>query len=99
PIFNELYVVERLLDAIASFDYPKEKLQIQVLDDSTDETKNLVAAKVKSLIANGHDIQLLHSTDRSGFKAGALKEALPSAKGEFLAVFDADFVPQKNWLL
>ncbi len=98
PIYNELYVVDRLLDAVVSLDYPIEKLHIQVLDDSTDDTKNIVEKKVNQLVNAGFDIQLLHRIDRIGFKAGALKAALPFAKGEFVAVFDADFVPQSSWL-
>ena len=99
PIFNEKYVVERLLTTIAKIDYPKDKLEIQVLDDSTDEsvfkTKNIVNDIYKS----GLDIQHITRGNRIGFKAGALKEGLVTAKGEFIAIFDADFVPQSDWLL
>lgn len=98
PVFNELYVVERLLDNMALLDYPGDKLEIQVLDDSTDETVQLIAEKVVQLKAKGLDIAHLHRTNRQGFKAGALKEGLTSAKGELIAIFDADFLPQPDWL-
>lgn len=98
PVFNELYVVERLLENIALLDYPKHKLEIQVLDDSTDETVNLIARKVKELQERGLDIKHLHRKDRQGFKAGALKEGLTTAKGELIAIFDADFLPSEDWL-
>lgn len=98
PVFNELYVMERLLDNIALIEYPREKLEIQVLDDSTDESLKTTAAHIKLLQATGLDIQHITRTDRSGFKAGALKEGLKIAKGEFVAIFDADFLPQPNWL-
>lgn len=99
PIFNERYVVERLIDNIMKLEYPKDKLQIQILDDSTDETLNLtksLAAKYKAL---GFDVKLIHRIDRTGFKAGALKQGLMDAKGEFIAIFDADFMPKPDFLL
>ncbi len=98
PIFNEMYVVGRLIAAVAALDYPMELLEIQVLDDSTDETVQIAEAIVKKLARDGFDIQHLHRTDRTGFKAGALEAGLASAKGEFIAVFDADFVPDKQFL-
>ncbi|MGB1231442.1 MAG: cellulose synthase family protein [Winogradskyella sp.] len=98
PVFNEMYVMERLLDNIALIDYPKNKLEIQVLDDSTDETILTTKAHVQKLAATSLDIIHITRTDRSGFKAGALKEGLKIAKGEFIAIFDADFLPQPNWL-
>jgi cellulose synthase/poly-beta-1,6-N-acetylglucosamine synthase-like glycosyltransferase len=98
PIYNELYVVERLIDSIAAFDYPRELLEIQVLDDSTDETVDLVAAKVAALRAEGIDIAHIRRGSRQGFKAGALKEGLGIAKGEFIAIFDADFLPHPDFL-
>ena len=98
PIFNEKYVVARLIDNITSFDYPKEKLEIQVLDDSTDETIELTKTKVAEYQAKGYDIKLFHRTDRKGYKAGALKEATPHARGEFIAIFDADFLPRPDFL-
>ncbi len=98
PVFNEMYVMERLLENIALIDYPKDKLEIQVLDDSTDETVNTTRLQIEKLKNTGLDIKHITRTDRSGFKAGALKEGLKTAKGEFIAIFDADFLPQKNWL-
>ncbi len=98
PVYNELYVMERLLENIALIDYPKNKLEIQVLDDSTDETIETTAAQIKLLKDSGLDIVHIRRTNRQGFKAGALKEGLEIAKGEFIAIFDADFLPQKEWL-
>ena len=98
PVFNEMYVMERLLDNIAKLDYPKDKLEIQVLDDSTDETIHTTKAHVEKLAAEGLDIKHITRENRVGFKAGALKEGLEIAKGEFIAIFDADFLPQPNWL-
>lgn len=98
PIYNELYVVERLIDAIAAFDYPKERFEIQVLDDSTDETVEIIAKKVKEIQAKGIDIQHIRRENRQGFKAGALAYGLKICKGEFIAIFDADFVPPKDFL-
>jgi cellulose synthase/poly-beta-1,6-N-acetylglucosamine synthase-like glycosyltransferase len=99
PIYNEWYVVERLLDACAALDYPRDLLEIQVLDDSTDETAALIAHKVRSLRQSGVDILHIHRKTRDGFKAGALANGLVSARGEFIAIFDADFLPQKDFLL
>lgn len=98
PIFNEWYVVERLLDACADLDYPRELLEIQVLDDSIDDTATLIARKVRTLQERGVDILHIHRTNRNGFKAGALANGLTQAKGEFIAIFDADFLPQKDFL-
>ncbi|MGY0391657.1 cellulose synthase family protein [Bizionia sp. KMM 8389] len=99
PIFNELYVVERLLENIAKITYPTDKLEIQVLDDSTDESYDITAKLIAELQKTGLNIQHIHRTDRTGFKAGALKEGLKIAKGEFIVIFDADFLPKPNWLL
>jgi cellulose synthase/poly-beta-1,6-N-acetylglucosamine synthase-like glycosyltransferase len=99
PIFNEKYVVERLLTTIAKLEYPQDKLEIQVLDDSTDASIIQTAKIIDDLSKSGLDIKHIIRTNRSGFKAGALKEGLTIAKGEFIAIFDADFVPQKEWLL
>ena len=99
PLYNELYVVERLLKNIAKIDYPREKLEIQVLDDSTDESIEKIKTLVDQLQKTGLDIQHITRKDRSGFKAGALKEGLKIAKGEFIAIFDSDFMPKKDWLL
>jgi cellulose synthase/poly-beta-1,6-N-acetylglucosamine synthase-like glycosyltransferase len=98
PVYNELHVVKRLIDAVACLDYPRDRLQIQVLDDSTDETTRLARARVAHHQAHGLDIELLHRQDRQGFKAGALACGLETARGEFVAIFDADFVPQPSFL-
>ena len=98
PVYNELYVMERLLDNIAELRYPREKLEIQVLDDSTDESVETTAAHIKRLQETGLDIQHIRRENRIGFKAGALKEGLKFAKGEFIAIFDADFLPKPCWL-
>ncbi len=98
PLFNEMYVVERLLKSVSELDYPKELLQIQVLDDSTDVTQELTAACVEKLAARGFDVELIHRTDRVGYKAGALEAGLASARGEFVCILDADFVPQPELL-
>ena len=98
PLFNEMYVVERLVKAIAEVDYPNERLQIQVLDDSTDETVKLAEATVKKYQQLGFDIEYVHRSDRTGFKAGALENGMKTAKGELLAIFDADFVPKPDCL-
>ena len=98
PTFNERYTVERLINAIASFDYPRDRLQVQVLDDSTDDTTNMIRRLVNKHAAKGLDIELLHRSTQGGFKAGALAEGLKAATGELIAVFDADFVPPADWL-
>ncbi|MEL6443658.1 MAG: glycosyltransferase [Bacteroidota bacterium] len=98
PLYNERAVAERLIDACAQFDYPADRLDIQVLDDSADETRALVARRVAYWQDRGVDIQHLHRTDRSGFKAGALAEGLKTARGEYVAIFDADFVPPPDVL-
>ena len=98
PLYNELYVVERLLNNIARLDYPKEKLEIQVLDDSTDASLETTCKKIEALQAEGIPIYHITRPNRSGFKAGALKEGLTLAKGEFIAIFDSDFVPSTDWL-
>ena len=98
PLFNELYVVERLINSVCEIDYPKDKMEIQVLDDSTDETINIVAAAVEQKKGQGFDIQHIRRSNREGFKAGALKEGLKIAKGEYIAIFDADFIPRKDFL-
>ncbi len=98
PLFNEVYVVERLLRAVTAIDYPRHLLEIQVLDDSTDETQALARATVDKYREDGFDIHYIHRTDRTGFKAGALEHGLKSAKGDLLAIFDADFVPKPNFV-
>lgn len=98
PVYNEKYVVERLIDCVTKINYPADKLEIQVLDDSTDETKEVIAEKVAQL-QGFVNIKHLHRTNRIGYKAGALKEGLDQASGEFIAIFDADFLPSENFLL
>jgi len=97
PLYNEMYVAERLIDAVCALDYPRERLEIQVLDDSTDETTAVLEQVVKRYRDAGFDIVHLHRTDRSGFKAGALEAGLKQAKGDLVAIFDADFVPQPGF--
>jgi cellulose synthase/poly-beta-1,6-N-acetylglucosamine synthase-like glycosyltransferase len=99
PIFNEMYVVERLVESVCRIDYPRDLLEVQVLDDSTDETCGIARACVERMRQKGHDIVYIHRTNRQGFKAGALENGLKTAKGEFVAVFDADFVPSPDFLL
>lgn len=98
PIFNELYVVKRLLKGVAALDYPRELLQIQVLDDSTDETREITEEQVEELLAAGFDVELIHRESRAGFKAGALEEGLKTCKGDFVLIFDADFIPPPDML-
>ena len=99
PIFNEQFVIDRLIEAVCAMDYPREKLEIQVLDDSTDETQEVAAGIVDRYAALGNPIVYIHRTNRHGFKAGALDAGLKVAKGEFVAIFDADFVPPQDWLM
>ncbi len=98
PVFNEMYVVERLIGAVCELDYPRESLEVQVLDDSTDETTGIARRAVDSWKARGIDIHYVHRTNRQGFKAGALENGLQTATGQFVAVFDADFVPPRDFL-
>jgi len=99
PIFNEMYVAERLIDAVSKLNYPQDKLEIQVLDDSVDETRWLCIDKVAELHAQGHNIHYIHRDNRQGFKAGALAHGLQVASGELVMIFDADFIPQSDTLL
>jgi cellulose synthase/poly-beta-1,6-N-acetylglucosamine synthase-like glycosyltransferase len=99
PIFNEMYVVNRLIGAVCALDYPRDRLEVQVLDDSTDETCEIAQACVERWREQGVDICYVHRQNRQGFKAGALENGLRQAKGEFVAVFDADFVPEPDFLL
>src|SRR5947208_1679033 len=99
PIFNEQYVVDRLLQSICRLEYPREKLEIQLLDDSTDETVTVARGLVEHYAAQGYPITYHHRTNRAGYKAGALHEGLKTATGEFVAIFDADFVPPPDFLL
>ena len=98
PLYNELYVVERIINSVCEINYPKDKLEIQVLDDSTDETTQIVAKLVEKKKNEGFDIHHIRRGTREGFKAGALKEGMRIAKGEYIAIFDADFIPQKEFL-
>lgn len=98
PMYNELYVAERIIETIAKFEYPADKLQIQVLDDSTDETKDVIAKKVAEVAARGINIQHIHRVDRTGYKAGALDAAMDRVEGDFIAIFDADFIPDPDFL-
>jgi glycosyltransferase involved in cell wall biosynthesis len=98
PLFNEATVATRLLDAVAAIDYPRDRLEVQVLDDSTDETRALARAHVERMRAGGADFVYLHRTNRAGYKAGALDEGLGRCRGEFIAIFDADFIPEPNFL-
>ncbi len=99
PVFNELHVVERLIKKVSEIDYPKDKLHIQVLDDSTDETQDICAKQVADLVARGYDAEYVHRDDRTGYKAGALENGIRTAKGEFLFILDADFAPNPDVLL
>jgi cellulose synthase/poly-beta-1,6-N-acetylglucosamine synthase-like glycosyltransferase len=98
PIYNEQYVVERLIFHACNINYPKDKIEIQVLDDSTDETRDLVAKIVARQRELGHDIHHITRPSREGFKAGALKHGMELCRGEFIAIFDADFMPSKDFL-
>ncbi len=98
PLYNEMYVAERLIRTVSALDYPADRLQIQVLDDSSDETREIVARTVAELRACGGDIQHIRRANRIGFKAGALEHGLDSATGELIAIFDADFVPHRSYL-
>lgn len=99
PMYNEQFVIDRLIEAVCAMEYPREKLEIQVLDDSTDETTEVAAEIVARYRAMGHPIEYIHRTNRHGFKAGALDEGMKVAKGEYIAIFDADFVPPPDWLM
>ena len=98
PIFNEMYVADRLIDAVCEMDYPRELFEIQVLDDSTDETREIIASCAEELHQRGFNVQHIHRVDRTGFKAGALAIGLEAAEGEFVCILDADFVPQRDLL-
>jgi cellulose synthase/poly-beta-1,6-N-acetylglucosamine synthase-like glycosyltransferase len=98
PIYNEMYVADRLIDAVCAIDYPRHLLEIQVLDDSTDETTSVAERAVRRHAADGIDISYLHRTDRHGYKAGALEAGLKTATGDYVAIFDADFIPTADFL-
>jgi cellulose synthase/poly-beta-1,6-N-acetylglucosamine synthase-like glycosyltransferase len=99
PLYNEMYVADRLIDAVCRIEYPRDRLEIQVLDDSTDETRSIAEAAVRRFASHGVDIQYYHRRDRVGYKAGALEAGLKVARGEFIAIFDADFIPTSDFLL
>jgi cellulose synthase/poly-beta-1,6-N-acetylglucosamine synthase-like glycosyltransferase len=99
PLYNEMYVADRLIDAVCRIAYPRERLEIQVLDDSTDETASIADLAVRRFAAQGFDIKYFHRTNRVGYKAGALEAGLKVARGEFVAIFDADFIPSADFLL
>src|SRR4029077_3547341 len=99
PLYNEMYVVDRLLDAVCAIDYPRELLEIQVLDDSTDETTQIAELAVRRHAMRGVDIKCIHRDDRCGCKAGALYASLKVCRGEFVAIFDADFIPNPDFLM
>jgi cellulose synthase/poly-beta-1,6-N-acetylglucosamine synthase-like glycosyltransferase len=98
PLYNEMYVADRLIESVCGIDYPRELLEIQVLDDSTDETRSIAETAVHRFAAEGIDIKYFHRTDRTGYKAGALEAGLKVARGEFIAIFDADFLPNPDFL-
>jgi cellulose synthase/poly-beta-1,6-N-acetylglucosamine synthase-like glycosyltransferase len=98
PMFNERFVAQRIIRSTCEIDYPREKFQVQVLDDSTDDTVDIARQAVEAMREQGIDIEYIHREDRTGFKAGALSNGMKTAKGEFVAIFDADFLPQKDFL-
>ncbi|MFN2445094.1 MAG: cellulose synthase family protein [Vicinamibacterales bacterium] len=99
PLYNEMYVVDRVVDAVCRLDYPRDRLEIQVLDDSADETQEIAELAVRRHRAHGIDITYIHRTNRVGYKAGALDEGLAVARGDFVAIFDADFIPRPDFLM
>src|SRR5947199_1695724 len=99
PLYNEMYVADRLIDAVCRIAYPEDRLEIQVLDDSTDETRSIAELAVRRFAAQGVDIKYYHRADRVGYKAGALEAGLKVARGEFIAIFDADFIPAADFLV
>ena len=98
PLYNEMYVADRLIEAVCRIEYPRDRLEIQVLDDSTDETRGIAELAARRLAAEGVDIKYQHRADRHGYKAGALEAGLRTARGEFVAIFDADFIPPRDFL-
>ena len=99
PLYNEMYVADRLIEAVCRIDYPRDRFEIQVLDDSMDETRGIAELAVRRFAAQGIDIKYYHRTNHVGFKAGALEAGLKVARGEFIAIFDADFIPTGDFLL
>src|ERR1700704_2437084 len=98
PLYNEMYVADRLIESVCRIEYPRELLEIQVLDDSVDETRSIAELAVRRFAEEGIDIKYFHRADRAGFKAGALEAGLRVARGEFVAIFDADFPPGAHFL-
>jgi len=98
PLYNEMYVADRLIDAVCRIEYPRDRLEIQVLDDSTDETRSIAELAVRRFATEGVDIKYYHRADRTGYKAGALEAGLKTARGEFIGIFDADFMPTGDFL-
>src|SRR6195256_2036621 len=98
PLYNEMYVADRLIEAVSRIEYPRDRLEIQVLDDSTDETQSIAEFAVRRFAAQGVDIKYYHRANRNGYKAGALEAGLKAARGEFIAIFDADFIPTSDFL-
>ena len=98
PLYNEMYVADRLIDAVCRIDYPRELLEIQVLDDSCDETRSIAELAVRRFAAQGIDIKYYHRSDRTGYKSGALEAGLKVSRGELIAIFDADFIPSADFL-
>jgi cellulose synthase/poly-beta-1,6-N-acetylglucosamine synthase-like glycosyltransferase len=98
PLFNEMYVAKRLIDHVVKIDYPRDRLEIQVLDDSTDETVKIAGERVAYYQKKGFDIHYIHRPNREGFKAGALDEGMKIAKGDYIGIFDADFIPQPDFI-
>src|SRR2546423_12476773 len=98
PLYNEMYVADRLIEAVCRVDYPRELLEIQVLDDSVDETRSIAESAVRRFAGQGIDIKYYHRTDRTGYKAGALEAGLHTARGAFVGVFDAAFMPSSGFL-
>jgi len=99
PIYNERYVAKRVIETICQIEYPHSKLEVQVLDDSTDETAGICKETVQEFLDKGTDLVYIHRSQRTGYKAGALHEALKTATGDFIAIFDADFLPPKDFLM
>jgi cellulose synthase/poly-beta-1,6-N-acetylglucosamine synthase-like glycosyltransferase len=99
PLYNERYVINRLIDAVIRIEYPKDRVEFQILDDSTDDSTEIIQKHIKKYLEQGYDIKHIHRTNRNGYKAGALKKGLEVATGEFVAIFDADFIPRKKFLL
>src|SRR5882762_3625665 len=99
PLYNEMYVADRLIEAVCRIEYPRDLLEVQVLDDSCDETRSIAELAVRRFAAQGIDIKYYHRADRIGYKSGALEAGLKVSRGEFIAIFDADFIPSADFLL